>query len=390
MKIKNLFIVALMLILATVTSCATTQQKNKDKETESADIEAELYDEFDEQFDGEDFGTESDDELLDAETTAETAGETILDGDPNDAHSIVISKESLTLNLYDSQGGLIYSFPVAVGKKPGNKKASGDMKTPEGEFEVSQIQDASGWGHDFQDGKGYIKNAYGNWFIRLDTYPHNGIGIHGTHDPNSIGTRATEGCIRLNNADLDKLKPLVKLGMKVTIETSIADQEADGKVDESGVNQETIDTTEEENFFDDVKKNEQRPLGEIPEDEIPVVEHTIESGDTFGGLAVKYNTTSKKIQELNPDVDPTRLQLGQKIRVKGSTKEQPAQKQESKPEVAEQKPADDANATYHTIESGDTFGGLAVKYNTTSKKIQELNPDLDPTILQLGHKVRLL
>jgi LysM repeat protein len=178
--------------------------------------------------------------------------------------------------------------------------------------------------------------------------------------------------------------------MKVTIETSILDQEADGKIDESGVNQETIDSTEEDDFFEDIKKNEQKPLGEVKEDEIPVVEHTIESGDTFGALAAKYNTTSKKIQELNPDVDPTKLQLGQKIRVMGSTKEQPAEKKESKPAVAQQQTTESADATYHTIESGDTFGALAGKYNTTSKKIQELNPDLDPTKLQLGQKVRVL
>ena len=36
----------------------------------------------------------------------------------------------------------------------------------------------------------------------------------------------------------------------------------------------------------------------------------------FSSLAVKYKTTSKRIQELNPDVDPTKLQIGQKIRVK--------------------------------------------------------------------------
>ena len=44
--------------------------------------------------------------------------------------------------------------------------------------------------------------------------------------------------------------------------------------------------------------------------------HIIESGDTFGHLAVKYNTTSKRIQELNPDVDPVKIKIGQKIRVK--------------------------------------------------------------------------
>lgn len=386
MKIKNLFFVAALVMLATMVSCATTQQKKK----ENVENDTEMFDEFDEfdDLDGEEYGTEAgEDEPLEGEG----AGEVVLNGDPNDAHSIIISKESMTLNLYDSKGGLIYSFPVAVGKNYGNKKEVGDFKTPEGEFEVQQIQNASSWGHDFKDGKGYIPNAYGNWFIRLKTTPHTGIGIHGTHDPNSIGTRATEGCIRLNNADLDKLQPLVKPGMKVTIESSILDQEADGKSDESGVNQETIADNAEDDFFEDVKKNEQKALGEVAEDN-NYVDHVIESGDTFGSLAVKYNTTSKRIQELNPDLDPTKLQLGQKVRVKGSG---PAAKEEKKEEKkAEAKPAttpaNDGEAVYHTIESGDTFGHLAVKYNTTSKKIQELNPDLDPAKLQLGKKVRVL
>ena len=362
MKFKSLLILALVAMVAVFSSCATTQKKDKDSESEEMETDFEFEEE---------------------------GGEIVLDGNPEDASKIIISKESMTLNLYDSKGGLIYSFPVAVGKVPGNKEKIGDNKTPEGEFSVQQIQDASSWKHDFGDGKGEIPGAYGNWFIRLKTPPHTGIGIHGTHDPNSIGTRASEGCIRLNNADLDKLKPLVKIGMPVIIEPSVADQEADGKRSDDGVNQETIDDVAEDDFFEDVKKNEQKAFGEIKEDEIPVVEHVIESGDTFGSLAVKYETTSKRIQELNPDVDPTKLQLGQKIRVKGG---KPATKQEkAEPKKEESKPTvvDTGDAVYHTIESGDTFGHLAVKYDTSSKKIQELNPDVDPTKLQLGQKVRV-
>ena len=142
---------------------------------------------------------------------------------------IIISKEDLTLTLYDERGVVVVQYPVAVGKNYGNKQRSGDMKTPEGEFSIEQIQPASDWGHDFGDGKGWIPNCYGNWFIRLKTPPHRGIGIHGTHAPESIGTRATEGCIRLRNADLDSLKPLVRVGMPVSILPSDADREADAE-----------------------------------------------------------------------------------------------------------------------------------------------------------------
>ena len=165
---------------------------------------------------------------VETENTPSTK-EVVADGDESKAAYIIISKQDFTLSLYDSDDRLVCRFPVAVGKNYGNKQRSGDMKTPEGDFSIQQIQPASDWGHDFGDGKGWIPNCYGNWFIRLKTPPHRGIGIHGTHAPESIGTRATEGCIRLRNADLDSLKPLVRVGMSVAILPSDADREADAE-----------------------------------------------------------------------------------------------------------------------------------------------------------------
>lgn len=130
---------------------------------------------------------------------------------------IYIDKKDLTLTLFSSDGKVVLEFPIACGKKLGQKQKSGDFKTPEGMFYISQIQNASSWGHDFKDGKGYIKHAYGHWFLRLETPGHRGIGIHGTHDPNSIGTRATEGCIRLENSNLEKLHSNVTVGTTVII-----------------------------------------------------------------------------------------------------------------------------------------------------------------------------
>lgn len=102
-------------------------------------------------------------------------------------------------------------------KSNGNKRKKGDMRTPEGVFQVSDIQDASGWTHDFGDGKGEISGAYGNHFIRLSVPGQKGIGIHGTHLPESIGTRASEGCIRMNNKDLEQLVKLIYPPLVVVI-----------------------------------------------------------------------------------------------------------------------------------------------------------------------------
>ncbi len=44
-----------------------------------------------------------------------------------------------------------------------------------------------------------------------------GYGIHGTTQPESIGTQATQGCIRLRNADVEELFIILPLGTEVTI-----------------------------------------------------------------------------------------------------------------------------------------------------------------------------
>lgn len=140
---------------------------------------------------------------------------------------IVIDKQSMTLKLYSPNDSLIYEFPMACGKNYGNKRKPGDMKTPEGDFKIEKIQDASTWVHDFKDGKGEIAGAYGPYFFRLETPGHSGIGIHGTHAPESLGTRATEGCIRVENGNLLKLKEHVRVGTEVIIRPSDKDIAAD-------------------------------------------------------------------------------------------------------------------------------------------------------------------
>jgi LysM repeat protein len=387
MKIKFLLILALTATLAfAMVACGTTQKKNQDQQTD------EMEELWDEEFDGEDFGIEGED-VLDEESS-EAKGEVALNGDPNKADHIVISKESMTLNLYDSDGGLIFSFQVAVGKNYGNKEKIGDMKTPEGEFSIVQIQDASAWTHDFKDGKGVIAGCYGNWFIRLKTPPHTGIGIHGTHAPESIGTRATEGCIRLNNADLDKLKPLVRVGMKVTIESSVKDMEADGRTEENGLNKTTVADEDDADgdIFKDLEKNKDE-VASVDADKIAAsddnaVDHVIAQGESFASLAKQYNTTADRIQKLNPDVNPNKIQIGQKIRVKGN---KPLVKEEKKAEVkAEATPASSGEAVYHTVEAGETMGHIAFKYEgATQKSIEALNPDIDPTKMQIGQKIRV-
>ena len=142
-----------------------------------------------------------------------------------DSCFIVIDKPALHLSVYENQQGdtvLLARYPVCVGKNMGQKKKSGDMKTPEcttaNPFSITEIKPASSWTHDFGDGRGAIL-AYGNWFMRLKTPGFTGIGIHGsTNNENSVPGRGSEGCIRLLNKDLDELKEqFAFVGMSVVI-----------------------------------------------------------------------------------------------------------------------------------------------------------------------------
>ena len=135
---------------------------------------------------------------------------------------IVISKKDLNLRVYSKDSTLLAEYPCCLSKNKGNKQKKGDMKTPESPtgkpFKITAIQDASTWKHDFKDGRGNIL-AYGHWFLRLLTPGHSGIGIHGsTNNASSVPGRASEGCIRLRDADIITLKEkYAYVGMPVYI-----------------------------------------------------------------------------------------------------------------------------------------------------------------------------
>lgn len=64
------------------------------------------------------------------------------------------------------------------------------------------------------------KGSWGKWFgsrwMGLNV-PWGKYGIHGTNKPESIGTAASHGCIRMRNRDVEKLYPFVSQGTIVTI-----------------------------------------------------------------------------------------------------------------------------------------------------------------------------
>jgi LysM repeat protein len=44
---------------------------------------------------------------------------------------------------------------------------------------------------------------------------------------------------------------------------------------------------------------------------------------------------------------------------------------------------------YYVVQSGDTLGSIALKYDTTVEDLVRLNPDVDPTSLHIGDRIRV-
>jgi membrane-bound lytic murein transglycosylase D len=106
--------------------------------------------------------------------------------------------------------------------------------------------------------------------------------------------------------------------------------------------------------------------------------HVVRSGETLSLIASKYGTTVNQIMNTN-NLRSTKLKIGQKLVIHG------------KPTTTKSAPPTsvDSNAKTHTIQSGDNFWNIAKRYGTTAKRLEELNPNLDPTDLKVGQKVRV-
>ena len=148
-----------------------------------------------------------------------------------DSCFIVMSKKDYYLYVYQPQGSdtvMLARYDCCFSRNKGQKEREGDMRTPHCSaaqpFHITQIADASTWEHDFGDGRGPIK-SYGNYFLRLETPGHKGIGIHGsTNNEESVPGRASEGCIRLHDDDIiDLAEHYAYVGMPVIIKAEEAD-----------------------------------------------------------------------------------------------------------------------------------------------------------------------
>ena len=126
---------------------------------------------------------------------------------------ITVSRKTNTL-LLTLNGEFFKRYNVCTG-------ANG--KTPLGTFEITEKEENPTW---YPEGKAPIPpgqpgNILGTRWMRIDatgsTARIRGLGIHGTTDPASIGTAASDGCIRMHNADVEEIFRMIPLNPHVPV-----------------------------------------------------------------------------------------------------------------------------------------------------------------------------
>ena len=116
--------------------------------------------------------------------------------------SIKVSKSQYTLSLYLNEK-LYRVFKVGVGRQD---------RTPVGVFEILNKSREPSWAPPGREPLpyGHPDNIIGTRWMGLKpiegTDPYiRGYGIHGTVDPDSVGTPSSAGCVRLRNEQVEEL-----------------------------------------------------------------------------------------------------------------------------------------------------------------------------------------
>lgn len=119
--------------------------------------------------------------------------------------SILVDK-SQNILILKSDEEIIKTYVVSTGK---------DNSTPVGTFKITSKLVNPTW---FKAGavvpSGSPENILGTRWLGIDKPSY---GIHGTTEPQSLGRQVTQGCVRMNNQDVEELYVIVPVGTEVVI-----------------------------------------------------------------------------------------------------------------------------------------------------------------------------
>ncbi len=119
-------------------------------------------------------------------------------------------------------------------------------------------------------------------------------------------------------------------------------------------------------------------------------EYSIARGDSFSSIAKKFGVSVRAITDANPNVVPTKLQIGQKLQVPAPTAA-PAPGAEYAP-VSSPAPvaaaSGSASSKSYTVKSGDTLSKIASQHRVTVKAVRSAN-NLKTDRIKVGQKLKI-
>lgn len=143
-------------------------------------------------------------------------------------YKVIIVKHKYELQIYDSSGDWIVTYPVVFGNKDmGDKMMQGDKRTPEGIFHIIHKRRHEKWNCfmliDYPNQESYQKfyQRKAKGIIPPNAKIGGEIGLHGTwpHEDYAIDQYQnwTEGCISTKNLYIQEIFSLLPVGTTVEI-----------------------------------------------------------------------------------------------------------------------------------------------------------------------------
>jgi murein L,D-transpeptidase YafK len=144
------------------------------------------------------------------------------------SYKVLIIKSKYELQIYDSTGEWLITYPVVFGNKDmGDKMMEGDRKTPEGVFHIAMKRKHEKWNSflsiDYPTAESYQRFNQRKAKGQIPTSARIGgsIGIHGTwpHEDFAVDTYQnwTEGCISTKNNFIQEIFSMLPVGTTVEI-----------------------------------------------------------------------------------------------------------------------------------------------------------------------------
>ncbi|BDZ60845.1 hypothetical protein GCM10025873_06360 [Demequina sediminis] len=105
--------------------------------------------------------------------------------------------------------------------------------------------------------------------------------------------------------------------------------------------------------------------------------HTVSSGETLSGIALRYGTTVAAIARANGIADPSIIRVGQRLTLPGGEAGAAASTNAAQ------------SATVHTVVAGDTLSDIAQRYRSTVAAIAKANSLANASLIHIGQRLTI-